>query len=119
MAVGNIIGSNLFNILCVLGVTAMVAPGGLPVSPEALYYHIPISLVVAVICVPIFFTDMKVSRWQAFMMLFLYVLYLTFTILSSSGSAHVELFQSIRFVRRGSRCHCAIDWCHSGWSENR
>ena len=40
IAVGSVIGSNIFNILCVLGLTSMVTPGGLEVSATALQFDI-------------------------------------------------------------------------------
>jgi cation:H+ antiporter len=74
IAVGNVIGSNLFNLLGVLGLTAMVAPGGIPVARAALAVDIPIMVAVAVACFPIFFTRL-VSRHEGATFLLLYVLY--------------------------------------------
>ena len=34
IAVGNVVGSNLFNILCVLGLTGAIAPSGVAISPD-------------------------------------------------------------------------------------
>ena len=54
IAVGNVVGSNLFNILCVLGLTSAVSPGGVAVSEQAIAFDIPVMVAVAVICLPIF-----------------------------------------------------------------
>src|SRR5690606_27057492 len=56
IAVGNVVGSNIFNILSVLGLTAFVAPGGIPVSQAAEAFDIPVMLAVAILALPIFFT---------------------------------------------------------------
>ncbi|MFC1464575.1 MAG: calcium/sodium antiporter, partial [Candidatus Brachytrichaceae bacterium NZ_4S206] len=56
IAVGNAVGSNLFNLLSVLGLTAMVAPAGVAVAPSVLAFDMPVMLVVAIACLPIFFT---------------------------------------------------------------
>jgi len=56
IAVGNVVGSNLFNILIVLGLTALVSPDGVAVAPGALDFDLPVMVAVAVACLPIFFT---------------------------------------------------------------
>ena len=63
IAVGNVIGSNLFNILAVLGLAALVAPDGINVASSALRFDIPVMIVVAVACLPIFFTGYSIARW--------------------------------------------------------
>ncbi len=56
LAVGNAIGSNLFNLLAVLGVTAVVSPNAIPVAASAVQVDIPVMVAVAVACLPIFGT---------------------------------------------------------------
>ena len=62
IAVGNVVGSNIFNILCVLGLTSIVTPGGLEVSATALQFDIPVMIAVARACLPIFFTGYTLAR---------------------------------------------------------
>jgi cation:H+ antiporter len=64
IAVGNIVGSNIFNILSVLAVTAFVAPTGVAVSRAALSLDIPFMLAVSLACLPIFFTGHVIARWE-------------------------------------------------------
>ena len=64
MAVGNVVGSNLFNILGVLGLTAIVSPLGVPVSKVAMTMDIPVALIVAIACLPIFFSWRRIFRWE-------------------------------------------------------
>ncbi|MGH7886050.1 MAG: calcium/sodium antiporter, partial [Thermodesulfobacteriota bacterium] len=47
IAVGNLVGSNIFNILVILGISSMVVPGGISVSPSALKFDIPVMIAVA------------------------------------------------------------------------
>ncbi len=54
IAVGNVVGSNIFNILCVVGLTSTVSPQGIAVSQSALSLDIPVMLAVAFACLPIF-----------------------------------------------------------------
>ena len=84
IAVGNVVGSNIFNILAVLGLSAMVAPGGLPVSEAAINFDYPVMLAVAVACLPIFFSGYSIARWEGGLFLGYYVAYTTFLILAAA-----------------------------------
>lgn len=84
IAVGNVVGSNLFNILAVLGVTSMVAPVGLPISATALNVDIPIMLATAVACLPIFFTGHRINRWEGALFLGYYLAYTVYLILNAT-----------------------------------
>ena len=53
IAVGNIVGSNIFNVLGILGITAVVHP--VPVPAAALAFDLPVMIAVCVACLPIFF----------------------------------------------------------------
>ncbi len=76
LAVGNIVGSNIFNICCVLGISSMVSgPEGIAVSQEAIDFDIPLMTVVAVACLPIFFTGGLISRWEGALFLLYYAAY--------------------------------------------
>ena len=80
MAVGNVVGSNLFNLLCVLGLTAVLPPAGVPVNSVAVAVDLPIMCAVAVVCLPIFFTGGSIRRWEGFVLLGFFVLYMVFTL---------------------------------------
>ena len=75
IAVGNVIGSNLFNLLGVLGFTALVAPMPLSVSPNALDFDLPVMLGVAVLCLPVFYSGYRVTRAEGLLFLGLYLAY--------------------------------------------
>ncbi len=64
IAVGNIVGSNIFNILAILGLSRMLAPEPIAVSPAALRFDIPIMIAVALACLPVFFTGRQIARWE-------------------------------------------------------
>ncbi len=84
IAVGNVVGSNIFNILVVLGVSASVAPAALTVAPSLLAFDLPIMVAVAIACLPVFFTGSCVARWEGAMFLALYVAYTVYLILHAS-----------------------------------
>ena len=86
LAVGNVIGSNIFNILGVLGVSATLAPGGVDVSPALLAFDLPVMLAVTVLLIPIFFTGMQISRWEGALLLGYFVLYNAYLLLRTTGN---------------------------------
>ncbi|TWT50553.1 Inner membrane protein YrbG [Rubripirellula amarantea] len=75
IAVGNVVGSNLFNILCVLGLTAAVSPVGVEVPADAISFDFPVMMAVAFVCLPIFFTGFLIRRWEGALFLAFYALY--------------------------------------------
>lgn len=75
IAVGNVIGSNLFNLLGVLGLTALLAPAPLSVSPNALDFDLPVMLGVTLLCLPLFYSGYRVTRTEGLVLLGLYVAY--------------------------------------------
>ena len=81
IAVGNVIGSNIFNILGVLGLSATLAPGGIAVAPSLLALDLPVMVAVALLCLPIFFNGMTVFRWEGGLLFCYFVLYTTYILL--------------------------------------
>ncbi len=75
IAVGNIIGSNLFNLLGVLGLTSMIASGPLSISPNALDFDLPVMLGVAALCLPLFYSGYRITRLEGLLLLGLYAVY--------------------------------------------
>ena len=83
IAAGNVIGSNLFNILCILGITSTVAPDGIRVDPSALEFDIPVMTAVAVACLPIFFHGQRIERWEGAMFLGYYAAYMVYLVMDA------------------------------------
>ncbi len=95
IAVGNVVGSNIFNVLSVLGLTAMVAPSGVPVSQAAEAFDIPVMVSVAVMTLPIFFTGNRIDRWEGWLFLFYYAAYTTYLILDAAQHDALPLFNNV------------------------
>ena len=74
LAVGNAIGSNLFNILAVIGISSLVSP--VNVSDGALGFDLPFMIAVAVACLPIFVNGFELKRWEGVVFVGYYVAYL-------------------------------------------
>jgi cation:H+ antiporter len=94
IAIGNVVGSNIFNLLAVLGSAAIVAPDGVPVAPQALRFDIPVMTAVALACLPIFFTAGRIARWEGCVFLAYYTAYITFLVLSATRHAALDAFSA-------------------------
>ncbi len=91
IAIGNVVGSNIFNILWVLGCAA-IAGGGVALSSEARALDLPVMIAVAVVCLPIFFTGFEISRAEGALFLSGYLAYTTYLVLAATGSAALPTF---------------------------
>jgi len=95
IAVGNIVGSNIFNVFFVLGSAALVSPNGVSVNMEALEFDLPIVIAISFACLPIFFTDYKISRWEGFLFFFYYIAYTVYIILASIDDQAIETYSKV------------------------
>jgi cation:H+ antiporter len=95
IAVGNVVGSNLFNILAILGLTSVIAPGGVAVPPAALTFDIPVMIAVALACLPIFFTGYTIARWEGWLFLGYYLAYTAFLLLDATGHDALPAFSTM------------------------
>ncbi|MCC6272854.1 MAG: calcium/sodium antiporter [Deltaproteobacteria bacterium] len=92
IAVGNVVGSNIYNILAILGLSSILAKDGIPLSPATLGFDIPVMIGAAVACLPIFFTGHRIARWEGALFLLYYVAYTLFLILKSLQHDSLPLF---------------------------
>jgi len=92
IAVGNVVGSNIFNILFILGITGTVSGGGIAVAGNALNFDLPVMIAAAIACLPIFLTGSRLDRWEGAVFCFYYVAYTVYLILSVSGSPTLRFF---------------------------
>jgi cation:H+ antiporter len=95
IAVGNVLGSNIFNILAVLGVSGIVAPNGINVSPSVISFDLPVMIAVAFACLPIFYSGKRIERWEGVLFLFYYVAYTVYLVLNSVDHPVLPLFNNI------------------------
>lgn len=84
IAVGNVVGSNLFNLAGVLGAAALVAPGGIAVSGPAIAFDLPVMVVVAFACLPVFLTGGVISRAEGALFLAYWLAYTLYLVLAAS-----------------------------------
>jgi cation:H+ antiporter len=95
ITIGNVVGSNIYNILAVLGFAALLSPAGVAVAPAALDFDIPVMLAVAVACLPIFFTGHLIARWEGWLFFGYYVAYTAFLILASQRHDALPAFSGV------------------------
>jgi len=94
IAVGNVVGSNVFNILGVLGLSALAASDGLPVGAGLLRFDIPVMVATALACLPIFFTGQRIERWEGVLFLVFYLAYLAYLILAAQAHEGAAAFRT-------------------------
>jgi cation:H+ antiporter len=96
IAVGNVVGSNIFNILGCLGVSGVVAgSAGLVVAPSLLAFDIWVMLAVALACLPMFITGGEIARWEGGVFTAYYVAYVAYLILAAQQHAALGPFSSV------------------------
>jgi cation:H+ antiporter len=92
IAVGNVVGSNTFNLLGVLGLSGIVAPQALTVAPSMLSFDMPVMIAVALACLPIFFSGHLIARWEGALFLAYYAAYTSWLILAAQRHAALDTY---------------------------
>jgi cation:H+ antiporter len=82
IAVGNIVGSSIFNILCILGVSSMVSP--LTVNPQLLRTDVVVMVAVAIATLPIVLSKHRISRVEGALLTVGLVVYFVFLVRSET-----------------------------------
>ncbi|MEZ4815008.1 MAG: calcium/sodium antiporter [Bdellovibrionota bacterium] len=97
IAVGNVIGSCIFNSLSVLGLSAIFSKTTLIVPDIALNFDIPVMVAASIACLPIFFSEYRVGRWEGALFLGYYIIYTLKLILEANGSSYLPIMQHASF----------------------
>ena len=97
IAVGNIVGSNIFNLLCVLGLASLVSPSAIPVAANALAFDFPVMIAVAIACLPIFFNGYCINRWEGAVFVGYYALYTAYLVLHSTAAPWLGALQQAMY----------------------
>lgn len=91
IAIGNVVGSNLFNLMAILGLASIFTPGGLSVADTLLQVDFLIMIGVAIACLPIFFKG-TIARWEGVLFFGLYGLYTLYLVLDGMGSSALSTY---------------------------
>lgn len=92
IAVGNAVGSNLFNLMGVLGLSSVIASAGVAVSESAKTLDIPVMTAVAVACLPVFFNGYALKRWEGFVFVAYYAAYVVYLVLDGTDHQATDEF---------------------------
>ncbi len=95
IAVGNVIGSNTFNILGCLGLSGVVSAGGLGIAPAVLNFDLWVMLAVAVACLPVFMLRRQIGRRRGLLFLAFYVAYVTYLIMGAQQHDALDEFSAV------------------------
>ena len=95
IAVGNVVGSNIFNLLAVLGAAGIVSTGGLVVPDAARNFDLWVMLAVAFACLPILLTGREIARWEGGVFLGYYAAYVLYLILTAQQHDSLPAYSSI------------------------
>ena len=95
IAVGNVVGSNVFNIFAVIGATGLVSATGIPVPEAARNFDLWVMLAVAFACLPILITGREIARWEGGVFLGYYAAYTAWLVLSAQQHSALPAFSGI------------------------
>ena len=96
IAVGNVVGSNTFNILGCLGLSGLfTGSGGLVMSPALLNFDIWVMIAVALACLPVFLTGREIARWEGAVFLGYYAAYVAYLILAAQQHDALGPFSAV------------------------
>ncbi len=93
MAVANVMGSNLYNILLTLGLTVVIAPKVLDVSAAAIALDLPFMVAVSIACIPIFIAGFDITKIDGTILLLYYGSYLSYLVLDATGNSFTTTFE--------------------------
>lgn len=94
MAVGNLVGSNIFNIGAVLGLTAIISPSGVDVASAAVNFDLPVMIATALVLLPLAFTAFAIGRWEGVALVAFYAAYVIYLVLDAAGHSALQPFNA-------------------------
>ncbi|HHX31670.1 MAG TPA: calcium/sodium antiporter [Bacteroidales bacterium] len=87
ISIGNALGSNLFNIGIILGLSAIIYP--LLAKKQLLKFDVPVMILTSVLFL-LLFLDSKISRIEAILMVILFLSYTTYLLVSSKRKHNIN-----------------------------
>ncbi len=82
IAIGNLLGSSIYNVLAILGITCLVPPAGLAVGPNLVGIDIPVMVAVTILAIPVFVSGRRVTRAEGLLFVTAYVVYVMYLLLT-------------------------------------
>jgi cation:H+ antiporter len=95
IAIGNIVGSNIFNLGAVLGLSAALSGDGVPVAASIIAVDLPLMVAAALALLPVAITGFRMSRAEGGLFVLLYVAYTAYLVLDSAGHDALDGFSTV------------------------
>ena len=95
IAVGNVIGSNTFNVLGCLGISGVVSTSGLGIAPALLNFDLWVMLAVAIACLPVFLLGRQIGRRRGLLFLAYYAAYVAYLIMGAQQHDALDEFSAV------------------------
>jgi cation:H+ antiporter len=120
LAIGNVVGSNLINLLLILGLCALASgPAGLPVDPVLVQRDLPVMVLTTLACLPIFWTRGVITRLEGGLLAGLYALYLLEQLLTSTAPWASDGYRQLVLVVVLPLVLVFLVWQVLAWSRRR
>jgi cation:H+ antiporter len=98
IAVGNVVGSNIFNLLAVLGASAAISSEGIAVNRELIRLDYPVMLAATLVLIPICWNGFAIRRWEGALLTAFYVAYVAYLVMDAGDSTAPELFRTMMLI---------------------
>ena len=98
IAVGNVVGSNLYNLLGVLGLSAALTPSGISVNRELIRLDFPVLLAATLVLIPICWNGFTIKRWEGMLLAAFYIAYVVYLVMEAGDSTAPELFRTMMLI---------------------
>jgi cation:H+ antiporter len=95
IAIGNVIGSNIYNILGIIGLSGIIAPEGIRVASGVINFDLPVAIATCVACLPIFFIGHRIARWEGGLFFGYYIAYTVYLGLSAQEHDALPTYSAI------------------------
>jgi len=98
IAVGNVVGSNIFNLLGVLGASAVVSDNGIPVNSEVIRLDFPVMVAATLILLPICWNGFMIKKWEGALLAVFYVAYVVYLVMESGDGSAPDLYRGMLLI---------------------
>ena len=119
IAVGNVVGSCLFNLLCVLGLTGIVSSSGVSVTDSSLRLDLPVMIAATIVLVPIFWNGFEIRRWEGLVLVAFYALYVAYLALDANDSNAADVVRPAALIAAPLVLMTFAVTGYQGWQRHR
>ncbi len=96
IAVGNVVGSNTFNILGCVGLSSLASGQmGLAIPPSVMNFDLWVMLAVALACLPVFMSGREIARWEGGLFLGYYVAYVVYLVMAAQQHDALPAYSTV------------------------